>query len=43
MQPVDHMWSLRAFLAARESFLNCRKCCKSPTLDNCHFRISFKL
>jgi len=29
--------------AARESLLNFRKCCKSPTSDNCLSRISSKL
>jgi len=31
MQPAGRMRPTKAFPAARESFLNCRKCCKSST------------
>jgi len=29
--PVGRMWFAKAFLAAGESFLNCRKYCKNST------------
>jgi len=41
--PVGHMWPTRSFLAVRESFFICRKCCKSPTSDNRPFRESSTL
>ena len=31
IRPAGHMGPAKAFLAARESFLNCRKCCESST------------